>query len=103
VNRATLAPKASGRKTKVATIAIYLPGRIVLAAQQSQRGSNAERHRDSGLHGCSRGHLYEIGPWDPGTYLGTIVVLGSAALPAGLLPAIRAATIAPIILLQQES
>ena len=39
--------------------------------------------------------LYEIGPWDVATYLGTIIVLGSAALLATLLPAIRAATIAP--------
>ena len=46
--------------------------------------------------------LYEIGPWDVATYLGTIIVLGSAALLATLLPAIRAATIAPVILLQQE-
>ena len=48
------------------------------------------------------GLLYEIGPWDVGTYLGTIIVLGSAALLATLLPAIRAAAIAPVILLQQE-
>ena len=48
------------------------------------------------------GLLYEISPWDAGTYLGTIVVLGGAALLATLLPAIRAATIAPVILLQQE-
>jgi putative ABC transport system permease protein len=48
------------------------------------------------------GLLYEIGPWDAGTYLGTIVVLGGAALFAILLPAIRAATIAPVILLQQD-
>jgi predicted permease len=48
------------------------------------------------------GLLYEIAPWDPGTYLGTIVVLGSAALLATLLPAIRATTIAPVIVLQQE-
>ena len=46
--------------------------------------------------------LYEIGPWDVGTYLGTIVVLASAALLATLLPAIRAATISPVIVLQQE-
>jgi predicted permease len=46
--------------------------------------------------------LYEIGPWDAGTYLGTIVVLGSAALLATLLPATRAATIAPVILLREE-
>ena len=52
--------------------------------------------------GCSTGLLYEISPWDVGTYLGTIVVLGGAALLATLLPAIRAATIAPVIALQQE-
>jgi predicted permease len=48
------------------------------------------------------GLLYGIGPWDAGAYLGTIAVLGSAALLATLAPAIRAATIAPVILLQQE-
>ena len=48
------------------------------------------------------GLLYEISPWDVGTYLGTIAVLGGAALVATLLPAIRAATIAPLIVLQQE-
>ncbi len=48
------------------------------------------------------GLLYEIGPWDVGTYLGTIIVLGSAALLATLLPAIRAATITPLGVLQQE-
>jgi ABC-type antimicrobial peptide transport system permease subunit len=48
------------------------------------------------------GLLYEIGPWDIGAYLGTIVVLGGVALVATLVPAIRAATIAPVIALQQE-
>lgn len=48
------------------------------------------------------GLLYEISPWDAGTYLGTIAVLGSAALLATLVPAIRAASIAPAIVLQQE-
>jgi ABC-type antimicrobial peptide transport system permease subunit len=48
------------------------------------------------------GLLYEIGPWDVGTYLGTIAVLGSTAVLATLVPAIRAATIAPVIVLQQE-
>jgi ABC-type antimicrobial peptide transport system permease subunit len=46
--------------------------------------------------------LYEISPWDPGTYLGTVGVLGGAALLATLVPAIRAATIAPFVVLQQE-
>jgi ABC-type antimicrobial peptide transport system permease subunit len=46
--------------------------------------------------------LYEIGPWDAGTYLGTIIVLGGVALVATLVPAIRAATIAPVVVLQQE-
>ena len=48
------------------------------------------------------GLLYEISPWDIGTYLGTIAVLGGAAVLATLLPAIRAATVAPLVVLQQE-
>ena len=48
------------------------------------------------------GLLYEISPWDVGAYLGTIAVLGSAALIATLIPAIRATTIAPLVVLQQE-
>ena len=48
------------------------------------------------------GLLYEIRPWDVGTYLGTIIVIGAAALFAMLLPTIRAATIAPVVVLQQE-
>ena len=48
------------------------------------------------------GLLYEVSPWDVGTYLGTIAVLGSAALLATLFPALRAATIAPLVVLQQE-
>jgi putative ABC transport system permease protein len=48
------------------------------------------------------GLLFEISPWDAGTYLGTIAVLGGAALLATLVPAIRAAMIAPLVVLQQE-
>jgi putative ABC transport system permease protein len=48
------------------------------------------------------GLLYEISPWDIGTYLGVLAVLGGAALLAILVPAIRAATITPLIALQQE-
>jgi predicted permease len=48
------------------------------------------------------GLLYAIGPWDIATYVGTIALLGGAALVATLLPAIRAATIAPVTVLQQE-
>jgi predicted permease len=48
------------------------------------------------------GLLYEIGPWDLATYLATFALLGSAALLATLLPAIRAATVAPFVVLQQE-
>ncbi len=48
------------------------------------------------------GLLYEIGPWDAISYLGTIAVLGSAALLATLFPAIRAATITPTVVLRQE-
>jgi predicted permease len=46
--------------------------------------------------------LFEISPWDAGAYIGTIALLGGAALLATLVPAIRAATIAPVIVLQQE-
>jgi putative ABC transport system permease protein len=48
------------------------------------------------------GLLFEIGPWDFGTYLGTVIVLGATALLATLLPAIRAATISPVVVLRQE-
>ena len=48
------------------------------------------------------GFLYEISPWDVGAYLGTIAVLGSVALIATVIPAIRAATITPLGVLQQE-
>ena len=48
------------------------------------------------------GLLYEIGPWDIASYLGTTIVLGSVALLATVIPAIRAATIAPVIVLQQD-
>jgi ABC-type lipoprotein release transport system permease subunit len=48
------------------------------------------------------GLLYEISPWDAGTYFSAIGVLGVAALLATLLPAVRAATIEPQIALQLE-
>lgn len=48
------------------------------------------------------GLLYEISPWDVSTYVGAVVVLGGAALLATLIPAMRATTIAPLIVLQQE-
>lgn len=48
------------------------------------------------------GLLYEISPWDVGSYLGALVVLGVAAVLATLVPAIRAATIDPLTALRQE-
>jgi hypothetical protein len=48
------------------------------------------------------GFLYEISPWDAGTYVGALSVLGVAALLATVIPAIRAAAIAPLVALQQE-
>jgi ABC-type antimicrobial peptide transport system permease subunit len=48
------------------------------------------------------GLLYEISPWDAVTYLGTIAVLGIAALLATLFPAIRATAITPAVVLRQE-
>jgi ABC-type antimicrobial peptide transport system permease subunit len=48
------------------------------------------------------GLLFEVSPWDVATYLGALTVLGVAALLATVIPAIRAATIAPLIALQEE-
>jgi putative ABC transport system permease protein len=59
----------------------------------------------AGALACARlldGLLYEISPWDVGTYLGALTVLGVAALLATVVPAIRAATIAPLIALREE-
>ena len=46
--------------------------------------------------------LWEVSPWDAGAYLSTIAVLGGAALLATLVPAVRAATISPTLVLQQD-
>jgi putative ABC transport system permease protein len=48
------------------------------------------------------GLLYEISPWDVATYVGALTVLGVSALLATVVPAIRAATIAPLIAFQEE-
>lgn len=48
------------------------------------------------------GLLYGVSPWDAGTYLGALAVIGVAALLATVIPAIRAATIVPLIALQEE-
>jgi predicted permease len=46
--------------------------------------------------------LYEISPWDLVAYLGALGVIGMAAVLATLVPAIRAAGIAPLKALQEE-
>jgi putative ABC transport system permease protein len=48
------------------------------------------------------GLLFDISPWDVGTYAMAVAVLSVAAMLAILLPALRAATVAPVIVLQQE-
>jgi predicted permease len=48
------------------------------------------------------GLLFEIGPWDAVSYLVTIVVLGGVAVLATLVPAIRATTTMPTVVLRQE-
>jgi hypothetical protein len=48
------------------------------------------------------GLLYEVTPWDVSAYVGTIVVLGGAALLAIVVPGIKAATIPPVVVLRQE-
>jgi putative ABC transport system permease protein len=46
--------------------------------------------------------LHGIGPWDVVTYLWAVAVLAVAALLATLLPAVRAASIAPVVALQED-
>jgi predicted permease len=48
------------------------------------------------------GLLFEISPWDVGTYVAALVLLGLAALLAALIPAIKAVTIAPLIALRRD-
>jgi predicted permease len=48
------------------------------------------------------GLLFEISPWDPAAYGGALGVLGVAALLALVVPALRAASIAPLIALQED-
>lgn len=49
-----------------------------------------------------QGLLYEVSPWDVTTYAGAAALLGVAALLATLLPALRAASIAPLTALQDD-
>jgi ABC-type lipoprotein release transport system permease subunit len=49
-----------------------------------------------------QGLLYEISPWDPVTYAGAAALLGIAGVIATLVPALRAAAIAPAAALQEE-
>ena len=49
-----------------------------------------------------RGLLYGVGPWDAATYAGAAAALGLVALIATFLPARRAATIPPLLALQDE-
>jgi putative ABC transport system permease protein len=46
--------------------------------------------------------LYEVSPWDWPTYLAVVVLLGTTATVATLVPAIKAATIDPLIALRHE-
>jgi putative ABC transport system permease protein len=49
-----------------------------------------------------QGLLYEVSPWDVGSYAGALGVIAVAALAATVIPAVRAATIAPLVALRSE-
>jgi ABC-type antimicrobial peptide transport system permease subunit len=49
-----------------------------------------------------QGLLHEVHPWDPGPHVGALGVIGLAALVAIVVPAIRAASIAPHTALVEE-
>jgi ABC-type antimicrobial peptide transport system permease subunit len=46
--------------------------------------------------------LYQISPNDPATFASAILALGAVAMTAGLIPALKAARINPIIALRHE-
>ena len=49
-----------------------------------------------------RSLLFETAPFDPGTYLGAVVVLGLVAATACLVPALRATRVDPAVVLRSE-
>jgi hypothetical protein len=74
-------------------------------ASPSSRPIPINRNPWPGALGASRlltGLLFEIGPGDIATYMGTIVVLGGVGLISIFIPALRAATAAPLSVLQGE-
>jgi ABC-type antimicrobial peptide transport system permease subunit len=48
------------------------------------------------------GLLFGLGPWDPITWAGAVVVVLGAGLAASALPALRAARLDPVAALRQE-
>jgi ABC-type antimicrobial peptide transport system permease subunit len=48
------------------------------------------------------GLLFGVGPADPITFAGVVVILGGAALCACLVPAIRASRLDPVTALRHE-
>ena len=48
------------------------------------------------------GLLYQVSPWDVAGYATATAVIGIVAIVATLVPALRAATIDPLIALRQE-
>ncbi|MBX3737707.1 MAG: ABC transporter permease [Candidatus Didemnitutus sp.] len=48
------------------------------------------------------GFLYAVSPRDPGTFIGTVLALGSAGVFATLVPALRALRVNPVVALRNE-
>jgi ABC-type antimicrobial peptide transport system permease subunit len=89
--------RALGASTRNVIGLIMIPGLrlVAIGLALGLTGALASARLLSGL-------LYAITPFDVSAYVGTIAVLGGAALLAIVVPAIKAAAIPPVVVLRQE-